>query len=112
AAVASKPSPEAALAEDVRGSRKEAQVSHEASGSSCRERGSSGSQPSASAGGTAAAVFTDGSSISSESRSGDPPGPYRPGPQVRARGASASSADAASKPLETEGSSSISSSWE
>ncbi|CAE7214125.1 unnamed protein product, partial [Symbiodinium sp. CCMP2456] len=48
---------------------------------------SSGSQPSASAGGTAAApVFTDGSSISSESRSGDP----------------ASSAGAASIPLETE----------
>eukprot|EP00439_Symbiodinium_sp_Y106_P011056 s4424_g1.t1 len=66
-------------------------VTRRPSGSHGQGRGneaSSGSQSSASAGGTpAAAVLTDGSSISSESRSGDP----------------ASSADAASIPLETEG---------
>ncbi|CAE7335422.1 unnamed protein product, partial [Symbiodinium microadriaticum] len=90
-------------------------VTRDTSGPYGQGRGSeasSGSRPSASAAGTAAAVLTDGSSISSESRSGDAQGPYRPGPQARARGALASSADAASKPLETEGSSSISSSWE
>ncbi|CAE7932857.1 unnamed protein product, partial [Symbiodinium necroappetens] len=62
-------------------------VTRDTSGPSGQGRGSeasSGSRPSASAGGTAAAVLTDGSSITSESRSGDP----------------ASSADAASIPLE------------